>query len=403
MIEPFSYKGIWQIPGNEICVAGVLEYTPSQGIILSIISSFYPDKNLREHIENVDEENAMLIYGQTVEAKHITLINCHVKRTQISSNISVPLIEYSCKHMLIGAEYYNVTETDKFISQVDIHMPFLTYWHMPSETACNYQLSVSDNTIIKLHNKVIEYPNLIPYYWIKENRRMLTIEARDGVAIVDSLKYAESLTLFFTFVAQELSPIYSIHFRDNKKQDIIYYPGKSSYAFPIKQKPRFLFIYDTFKRPEFTTSLDSILLSWLQYETNLAPIRKHLVTSIINNKQGFLSSNFIILAHAIDGFHRRFRNSKKQRYLERIESLKSEFDDIFPIRKLEINAQEIKNSRDYYTHYFTESEVPSIFNDRELAINASKLQKLLVCCFLDLLGFTHTEISIILSRYYPLV
>ena len=81
-----------------------------------------------------------------------------------------------------------------------------------------------------------------------------------------------------------------------------------------------------------------------------------------------------------------------------ITQLIGEFDSVWSRLKLnEINIPAVVDSRHYYSHFMPKSKKPNALDGLELYHLTSQLRKLLVCCMLDFMGFSHDEMRNIIK------
>jgi hypothetical protein len=111
----------------------------------------------------------------------------------------------------------------------------------------------------------------------------------------------------------------------------------------------------------------------------------------------------------LEGFCRRFRSKKYRKthglperdysdLYAMMGSLLSEFGDIDLIKKCEIDKDAVVDSRNYYSHFMPKDEGKKVLDGVELYDLTIRLRILLVCCTLNLFGFTNERINEILNR-----
>jgi len=171
----------------------------------------------------------------------------------------------------------------------------------------------------------------------------------------------------------------------------------------ITKRWSFLFSYDTIK-----TEFKTILKKWYSEQADIAPIRHHLI-ECVSQKGTFSSVDFLVIIQAIEGFWWRFRDddyklknhipSRKQTHLNTIlESLINEFNGIEILKLNEINIQEIVDSRHYFSHFVPKDKKPFAKDGLELYLITSKIRKLLICCLLNFIGFSNSQIENIVKK-----
>lgn len=149
---------------------------------------------------------------------------------------------------------------------------------------------------------------------------------------------------------------------------------------------------------KFKTRIPEILVLWHQVYPQISQICHYLLSSI--NYDEFDAPDFLIVAQALDGYHKRFINKKdgkdKRKYQEQIAAILREFDDVESIKKCHIDSKMMADTRNKYSHLFPdeEDEGKTIAKGAELFRLTQKAKILLSCCLLDLLGFSHADIDV---------
>ena len=171
----------------------------------------------------------------------------------------------------------------------------------------------------------------------------------------------------------------------------------------ITKRWSFLFSYDTIK-----TEFKTILKKWYREQADIAPIRHHLI-ECVSQKGTFSSVDFLVIIQAIEGFWWRFRDDdyKLKNHIPRrtqtrlntiLESLIYEFNGIDILKLNEINIQEIVDSRHYFSHFVPKDKKPFAKDGLELYLITSKIRKLLICCLLNFIGFSNSQIENIIKK-----
>jgi len=87
--------------------------------------------------------------------------------------------------------------------------------------------------------------------------------------------------------------------------------------------------------------------------SEITPIRAHLIQSV-KSKTVLISTDFLIVIQAIDGFVIRFR--KEQTLTKELEELLNKFKDVDKVKQLEIDIKSVVDSRNYYSHFMNKSK-----------------------------------------------
>src|SRR5690554_2234229 len=98
-----------------------------------------------------------------------------------------------------------------------------------------------------------------------------------------------------------------------------------------------------------------ILQKWFADKEDIAPIHAHIMESI-KPKNVFSSVDFLIVVQAIEGYYTRFR--KKDSLTNILKNIILEFSFVNKIKKDNLNIEEVRDSRHYYSHFMKKSEKP---------------------------------------------
>ena len=142
--------------------------------------------------------------------------------------------------------------------------------------------------------------------------------------------------------------------------------------------------------------IPSIIQNWYKNYDQLAQICRYLLTTLQYDE--FDEPDFLIIAQALDGFHKRFRNHRNgkdiRKFKDEIDLMLKDFYDVNSVIRCHIDSGVLKDSRDKYTHLTPDEEdTPNVARGHELFRLTQKAKVLLTCCILDLLGLTHEEID----------
>lgn len=143
--------------------------------------------------------------------------------------------------------------------------------------------------------------------------------------------------------------------------------------------------------------LPSIVQTWYKHYDQLSQICRYLLSTLQYDE--FDEPDFLIIAQALDGFHKRFRNHRKgkdvRKFKDEIDHMLKDFDDVNSVKRCHIDSRVLKDSRDKYTHLTPDEEdTQNVARGHELFRLTQKAKVLLTCCILDLLGLTHEEIDV---------
>lgn len=156
---------------------------------------------------------------------------------------------------------------------------------------------------------------------------------------------------------------------------------------------------------ELKNKIPEMMRRWHSNYTQVSPICRYLIQTIHYNTFDF--PDFLIVAHALEGYHKRFLNKKnggkdKQKYKEQVDILLDKFKDVEVIKKSNIDTEVLTQSRDKYSHLIPDEEKPLAVTGQELYDLTIKCKVLLTCCILDLLGLNIEEINMCWQKFIKL-
>lgn len=145
------------------------------------------------------------------------------------------------------------------------------------------------------------------------------------------------------------------------------------------------------------SKLPSMLIKWHENFDRIAPISSYLIDSL-QKKSRFDVPDFLIIAQALDGYHKRFVNKKDgkdiRKYEEQIEILLNQFKEVKAIKACKIDPIVLKDSRHKYSHLYPDEEKSQAVDGDDLYWLTEKCKILLTCCILNMLGLTNKEINL---------
>lgn len=151
------------------------------------------------------------------------------------------------------------------------------------------------------------------------------------------------------------------------------------------------------KLRELKDKLPKMMELWHSNFEKVAPLSHYLISSFQNNNR-FDVPDFLIIAQALDGYHKRFVNKNDgkdiQKYEEQIKILLNQFKDVEAIKKCKINPKVLKDTRHKYSHLYPDDEKSLAVEGDDLYWLTEKCKILLTCCILNMLGLTNREINL---------
>ena len=313
--------------------------------------------------------------------------------------------EFKVSLVLIGEHVLSLEDTR--FNQCVVQIPYLRNWAFRNNLTHNNIEGNHSYTLADISQKdyLVEVQVEEGVKWILRDRNSqnltqydlsitqvteLMIEASREVSIREYINQFVEFSQFLSIALygeQNPSDIYFVN-RDNQRQ------AKLLFKKEISTNPG---VATLIKFKELKEKTPSMLRIWHQNYKEVAPISRYLIDSLRKNKT-FDVPDFLIIAQALDGYHKRFVNKKcgkdHQKYEDGIKILLKQFDDVEVVKKCKINPAVLKDTRHKYSHLSPDEEKSSAVEGRELFWLTEKCKILLTCCILNLIGLTNEEINL---------
>lgn len=441
--EQHIFKGYWWLPDNpDDRVAGVLTYTPSEKISLELIGGFKKGANLIVGLVEDRKKSVPLIYGIDNNAKEFSLLNCS---SGFSFNFSseFPMTRYTVQMVVYDKYVKGLDEVCDYTAH--IRYPELSHWAYPAAIeqvlhfnkegndidSCSFNVPHFDSTTesilsvtcdngvhLSIKRGVGYQPGELFLKPEIEQFSFLELRGADtGMSIRGIFHEMHKFGQFLSLATKRNVRPESIYLTDpDVRQD--FKDGAKSFFFPIYilvvqppvpnpakiDRDEFLFCYE-----DISNQLQEILPKWMSDNDNLQPIKSHLVDSLVY-KPIVGSVDFLQVIQAIEGVWWRFRDDayktahsiprRKQTTLHTIiHELLGSLQTIPTISRMEVDIDEVVDSRVYYTHFVDKARRPKVLDDWELYKLTKKMRTVLLCLVLELLGLSHDDIEQILSKH----
>ena len=422
MNERFEYKGYWYLPNNdENAIAGILTYLPNVSLELELIGAI--DKSESDFVGFANQETRKIIWGTTSEGKRISLFNCIPSGGCLYHDVSFPISKYKIQFCLNGCHLEHFLE-NKF-DWANVSISTLTYWYHPGvlkrkdihdkESHELKQISVSlnikkakdpvcsvrvnDETIIDLKRDASfnsSNNSLNPCF---SQNTIIRFNRSQKSNISEYLRLTSHFESFLSLASLKTIQVERILLYDDSDfQDVgdrkIFRPSELYFVQKARSLTKnkatdFLFSYG-----QIEDIYPVILNKWYNNDEKIVPIRQHLINSV-KIREVFESIDFLIVIQAIEGFCSRFK--KEQDLKQQLRDLLAEFDDVALITNLDINVDEVADSRHYYSHFFDKSKKKNIVDGIELYYLTRKLRVVLIACLLSYCGIENSRINKILN------
>ena len=417
--KPQIYHGEWWLPADanpqnqgpfkvepfEKRYPGTLTYYENEGVTLELY-------HIPSNFHSSHYSYNRVLWGKDANGNVFTLFDAVMAdwTAEINdSNYDYTKTIFKVSLVLIGEHVISIDDTR--FNQCVVQFPYLRNWAFRNNLTYqnkegNHYHILEDNSK-KDYLVEVQVENGIK--WILRDRNIqhrtrydlsitqvteLMIEATCEVSIG---KYINQLVEFSQFLSialygeQHPSDIYLVNRTHHRQAKLLFKKENST-------NPGMSLLI---KFEELKKKAPSMLRIWHENYQRLAPISSYLVDSLRKNKT-FDVPDFLILAQAIDGYHKRFVNKKcgkdHQKYEDGIKILLKQFEDVDCIQKCHIAPKVLTQSRDKYSHLLLDQEKPLAVEGKELFWLTEKCKILLTCCILDLIGLTNEEINLCIKE-----
>ena len=384
-----------QMMGHETKYTGTLTYYEDERSTLELY-------HVPSHFQSKHYGSNDVMWGVDANGHIFTLFHVEMKEEFIGDFTNTKFI---VNFILIGEHVLSLGDT-RFKNCI-VQFPYLRNWAFRNNLTCQ---KVAENYCHVLH----DISHLEPLMdaeiengvrWILRDRYFqnrtvydltitqtteLVIEAQAGYPI---RKYLSQIVEFSQFLAialyseQNPSEVRFIN-RETQRQSLLLFKKDGS----INPKE-----FTLIKFNELRPKVPSMFKSWHENYENVSPISSYLIDSL-RKKKTFDVPDFLIIAQALDGYHKRFVNKKREKdhrkYEDGIKILLKQFHDVASVQKCHIDPIVLKDSRDKYSHLYPDDEKTMAVEGEDLYWLTEKCKILLTCCILNLVGLTNEEINL---------
>lgn len=358
------------------------------------------------HSKHYKYNNVM--WGRDANGHIFTLFNVVMKDQPLSDFTNT---KFEVGLILIG-EHVLYTEDTRF-NRCVVQFPYLRNWAFHNNiTSSNAGTSVYFKTPFE-KEKLLETLNEEGVWWrlwqcqsVERNVHDLTIRQTtefeiEALKVLPIWSYFNQIEEFAQFLSialygdQNPTQIKFIN-KENKHESFILIKKNAS----VNPGTSSLIKYGLLKE-----KLTKMLNTWHSNFKNIAPISSYLIDSL-QKKNRFDVPDFLIIAQALDGYHKRFINKKDgkdiRKYEEQIEILLDQFKSVKAIKACKINPVVLKDTRHKYSHLYPDDEESLAVDGDDLYWLTEKCKILLTCCILNMLGLTNKEINICCESCSPI-
>ena len=408
--EPKIYHGEWWVPaeadpnrsifmtapvGHEKHYTGTLTYYEDDDSILELY-------HIPSDFHATHYEYNQVMWGVTANGMVFTLFNV-VMEKNLSGDFTKT--KFTVELILVGEHLISMREPH--YNRCIVQFPYLRNWAFHDNLVNTRKDGLQNQIILDVRNMAtLAEANVADgIKWVLRDKfscnqsvydlsiNQLTefvIETSNAVSVDAFLKHIGEFSQFLSIALYcEQSPIEIKLYgaEQNRSVQLLYKIDRS-----IDPKANKLIRFDALKE-----KLPTMFGTWHQNYDKISPISSYLVDSL-QKKKTFGVPDFLIIAQALDGYHKRFVNKRKgkdnRKYDEQIEVLLNQFDDVEVIQRCHIDPKILRDTRHKYSHLFPDDEKSLAVDGDELYWLTEKCKILLTCCILNMMGLANAEINL---------
>jgi hypothetical protein len=404
-LHSFSAMGYFRLQGHDEELPGILSYEAGGEIILDVFGTLIKFEDL---INNVDYPD--VVHGYLEGCSKVSLLGIQVMETKYGT---IATSKIFCRYAIFFA--YVDTCEKKFTSKIIISIPEMSFWCPPdtidllpsSETGIklkrereklkNGKIKIGDDTSLSLYAGYNFHGNYLALDVSLRQSTDIVLSSTDNFSL-DKIKYfIDAFESFMTFAALKTCLTSKIAFYDKGNDKVIGHiiisrRGGPTIISPIKPNHNFLFVYK-----DIENEFPEIINKWINAESSIKPIRRHLIDSVKQDSP-FSSTDFLILVNALEGYHRRFIDKNKKDLDIRLNELIQRYL-IVGIDIIGFDTKKVARTRNYYSHLMANETYGDIIdNIYDLYQVSIRLSSLLMCCIMENVGFDIEIISFLMKR-----
>ena len=411
--SPQIFHGEWWVPAvldhdiNSMCFqpdrmmgleskyTGTLTYRDDKESTLEL---YHMPSNFRAKLY----ENNEVMWGMDANGAVFTLFNV-VMKEKLTGDFTTTKFEVD--FILVGEHVLSLD--DARFNLCIVQFPYLKNWAFRNNLTTQIEGNSCCHTLTKpsmddpfLKSQVEDGVNWILFDYFSQNKTVYDLSINQGTDfIIESTtsvpirNYLNHIVQFSQFLSialyceQNPSEVSFINKDNRKRSELLFMREKS-----IEPRKTSLIKFD-----KLQTKIPLVFHTWHEYYDRVSPICKYLVDSL-QKKKYFDVPDFLIIAQALDGYHKRFVNKKDgknhKKYEDGIKILLEQFNDVDFVQKCHIDPIILRDSRNKYSHLYPDDEKSLAVEGDELYWLTEKCKILLTCCILNLMGFTNEEINL---------
>ena len=395
-VHPDNY-GIYPMvhKGMEARYTGTLTYHENEDTILELY-------HVPSHFHSTQFAHNPVIWGRDANGHIFTLFNVWMREQRLGDFSKTTFVV----SMILVGEHV-ISMDDAHFSKCIVSFPYLRNWAFRSklriqDESDNYHYTLTDIynegfLIEQSVDKGIEW-KLRDWYTLNFTRYELNItqdtkfmiDASEGISVRECLGQIGEFSQFLSialYCEQNPSEVVFYTKDTNNKVELLFKKGESVTPAAVS----------LIKFDQLQSKIPSMLRAWHDNFDKVSPISGYLIDSLGKNSS-FDVPDFLIIAQALDGYHKRFVNKKDGRdvrqYKDQMNALLKAFEEVDVIRNCKIKSDVLTDSRNKYSHLYPDDEESKAVKGRELYQLTEKCKILLTCCLLNMMGLTNEEINI---------
>lgn len=399
MTNPTTYHGVWQVPDARGMYtrefSGTLTYYGDKPSTLELIHE--PHGGSISIFNHYD-----VIFGEAAGGVLYTLFGATMVREMDFSKTTL-----SVQYILIGKHVKSLNEA--CFNTCMVKYPYLNHWALDSRISGGGN---RQQTLLSLDLGArpaffsVEIENSLRYMlWgqLKDNITRYSITANQYTHFTIDTPENDSLNRYLNAIS-EFSQFLSVALFAEQHPTEIVFANKGvqvNYSLLFMTKPsQEPWVLPLIKFDCLKDRVKDILISWHINFKKASPIT-HYLLSAVSNVSSFDTPDFLTIAQALDGYFKRFVNNKDgkdiRQYKQQIEKLLKRFKDVEVIKAVNLDAEELTQTRHKYSHLIPDEDIKitkALEEGEPLYWLTQKCIVLLACCILDMLGLTTEEINL---------
>ena len=321
-----------------------------------------------------------VIWGKDANGNIFTLFNVMMNEQRLGD---FTCAKFVVAYILIGEHV--LSAFDKCFGSCIVQFPYLRNWAFHDNITQSNARAIASFKSPIFAEKLLETMNEEGVWWRlwqgqTINRTIydlkitqattLEIEASNTISIRSCMRHIEEFAQFLSialYCDQNSTEIRFVN-KENKRESMFLFKKDISVDPGVMSLIKFGILKE---------KLPTMLNTWHENFEKMAPISSYLIESL-QKKNRFDVPDFLIIAQALDGYHKRFVNKKDgkdvRKYEEQIEILLNKFKDVKVIKQCKIKPEILTDSRNYYSHLFPDEEIKTAVKGDDLYWLTEKMQ-----------------------------